>query len=240
MEEDKTIYKEIRKELINISEPNIKDLSCKLSPNVNPDLVYGIRVPKLRDFAKKMVKEENWEKYVDEIIKLKEPYFEEIQLAGLLVGYSKIELDKKLDLLNRYIPLMNSWAITDTICPTFKIKEKDLEKVWNFILTYIVSAKEYEVRFSIIMMLDYFINDEYVDKVIEQLNNVKNDAYYVKMAIAWTLAEIGIKYYPKLIQFMNSKNNKLDKFTYNKTLQKMRESYRINDEQKSELQKMKK
>ena len=89
-------------------------------------------------------------------------------------------------------------------------------------------------------MLDYYINDEYVDKVIEQLNNVKNDAYYVKMAIAWTLAEIGIKYYSKLIEYMNSKENNLDKFTYNKTLQKMRESYRISDIQKDELKKMKK
>ena len=60
------------------------------------------------------------------------------------------------------------------------------------------------------------------------------------MAIAWTLSEIGIKYYSKLIEYMNSKTNNLDKFTYNKTLQKMRESYRINNIQKDELKKMKK
>ena len=234
------MYKEIRKKLVELSEPSIKTLTCKLSPDIDAEYVYGIRVPKLRDFAKKMIKEENWEKYVNEIIDLDKPYFEEIQLAGLLIGYSKIDLDQKLDMLKKYIPLMNSWAVTDIICPTFKIKEKDLEKVWKFILLYINSEKEFEARFSIIMMLDYFINDGYVDKVIEQLNNVKNDAYYVKMAIAWTLAEIGIKYYSKLIEYMNSKTNNLDKFTYNKTLQKMRESYRISDIQKDELKKMKK
>lgn len=234
------MYKEIRKKLFELSEPSIKILTCKLSPDIDAEYVYGIRVPKLRDFAKKMVKEENWEKYVNEIIALKESYFEEIQLAGLLIGYSKIDLDQKLDMLKKYIPLMNSWAVTDTICPTLKIKEKDLEKVWKFILLYINSEKEFEARFSIIMMLDYYINDEYVDKVIDQLNSVKNDAYYVKMAIAWTLAEIGIKYYSKLIEYMNSKENNLDKFTYNKTLQKMRESYRIGDIQKDELKKMKK
>ena len=58
MDEGKNMYKDIRERLISISEPNIKALSCKLSPNVNPNLVYGIRVPKLRDFAKKMVKED--------------------------------------------------------------------------------------------------------------------------------------------------------------------------------------
>ena len=234
------MYKEIRKKLVELSEPSIKTLTCKLSPDIDAEYVYGIRVPKLRDFAKKMIKEENWEKYVNEIIDLDKPFFEEIQLAGLLIGYSKIDLDQKLDILKKYIPLMNSWAVTDIICPTFKIKENNLEKVWNFILLYINSEKEFEARFSIIMMLDYYINDEYVDKVIEQLNNVKIDAYYVKMAIAWTLAEIGIKYYSKLIEYMNSKDNNLDKFTYNKTLQKMRESYRISDIQKDELKKMKK
>ena len=58
------------------------------------------------------------------------------------------------------------------------------------------------------------------------------------MAVAWTFVEIGIKYYDKLIKYLKG-NNKLDTFTYNKTLQKLRESYRISSEQKEELKKMK-
>ena len=58
------------------------------------------------------------------------------------------------------------------------------------------------------------------------------------MGVAWTLAEIGIKYNDIAMEFLKGKNN-LDKFTYNKTLQKMIESYRITDEQKVELRKMK-
>ena len=58
------------------------------------------------------------------------------------------------------------------------------------------------------------------------------------MAIAWCLAEIGIKYNEKAIKYLSEKNN-LDNFTYNKTLQKMRESYRIDKEQKILLKKMK-
>ena len=64
------MYKEIRKKLVELSEPSIKTLTCKLSPDIDAEYVYGIRVPKLRDFAKKMIKEENWEKYVNEIIDL--------------------------------------------------------------------------------------------------------------------------------------------------------------------------
>ena len=58
------------------------------------------------------------------------------------------------------------------------------------------------------------------------------------MGAAWTLAEIGIKYNEKLMKYLENKN-KLDKFTYNKTLQKMIESFRIDEKQKEVLRKMK-
>ena len=59
------------------------------------------------------------------------------------------------------------------------------------------------------------------------------------MAVAWTLAEIGIKYNNKLLSFIISNDNKLDKFTHNKTLQKMIESYRISKDQKDLLRELK-
>ena len=165
-------------------------------------------------------------------------YMEERLLEGLVIAYSKIDLDQKLKYISQFVPKINNWAICDTFCPTIKIKEEELKKVWNFIIPYLKSENEFEVRFAVIMMLDNFLVDEYVDKVIEKLDKVKNDGYYAKMGIAWTMAEIGIKYNDKAMKYLKGKSN-LDKFTYNKTLQKMRESYRISKEQKVELQKMK-
>ena len=88
------------------------------------------------------------------------------------------------------------------------------------------------------MMLDYYITDEYVDKVIEILDKIEYEGYYVKMGVAWTLAEIGIKYNNKAMKYLSNENN-LDNFTYNKTLQKMIESYRIDKDQKIVLKNMK-
>ena len=106
-------------------------------------------------------------------------------------------------------------------------------------MPYAKSNKEFEIRFSVISMLDYFLIDEYVDEVIKILDSINNDGYYTKMGVAWTLAEIGIKYNSKLMDYLRGKNN-LDKFTYNKTLQKMIESYRITAEEKEVLKLMKK
>ena len=182
-----------------------------------------------------MVKED-YRPYLDNI---ENTYFEEVLLEGFIIGYSKVNIDEKLELIKHFVPKIDSWEISDTFCPTLKIKEKDKEKVWKFILPYLKSDKEFEVRFAVIMMLDYYIVEEYVDKVIIELDKIENNGYYAKMAVAWTLAEIGIKYNEKAMQYLKGKNN-LDDFTYNKTLQKLRESYRISKEQKEELKKMKK
>lgn len=225
--------KNIRKELLELKDEEYGKFQKKLCPDTNLEII-GIRIPKLRNLAKELA-EEDYKYYLNSI---ENKYFEEIILEGLVIGYCKTDIYEKLKLIKEFVPKIDSWSITDTFCPTLKIKEKDLEKVWNFIMPYLKSNKEFEVRFAIIMMLDYYITDQYVDEVIECLDKVDNEGYYAKMAVAWTLAEIGIKYYDKLIKYLKG-NNKLDTFTYNKTLQKLRESYRISSAQKEELKKMK-
>lgn len=226
--------RDIRKELLDLKDDRYNEFNKKLCPDTKLEML-GIRIPILRSLAKELVKED-YRVYLDNI---ETTYFEEVLLEGFIIGYSKVDIDEKLELIKRFVPKIDSWEISDTFCPTLKIKEKDKEKVWEFILPYLKSDKEFEIRFAVIMMLDYYIVDEYVDKVILELDKIENNGYYAKMAVAWTLAEIGIKYNEKAMQYLKGKNN-LDDFTYNKALQKLRESYRISKEQKEELKKMKK
>lgn len=224
----------IVEELVNLKDEKYKEFNSKLCPDTNKEML-GIKIPILRKFSKQVLKEYNWESFV----KNDNPkYFEEVILQGLIIAYSKIDFNEKLKYIKIFVPRIDSWAITDTFVPTLKIKEENLEEYWEFIQKYTKSKKEFEVRFAIISMLDYFITEKYVDKVIKTLNEISHEGYYVKMGIAWTLAEIGIKYNEKAMKFLKSEN-KLDKFTFNKTLQKMIESYRINDDQKNILRKMK-
>lgn len=227
--------KEIIEKLVELKDEKFKEFNSGICPDTNKEMI-GIRIPILRKLAKEILKEnDNWEEFVKED---DAKYFEEVILQGLIIAYSKMELKEKENYIKIFVPRIDSWAITDTFVPTLKIKEKDLQEYWRFILPYTKSEKEFEVRFAVISMLDYFITDEYVDKVIKELDSIKNEKYYVKMGIAWTLAEIGIKYNDKAMKYLKGKNN-LDKFTYNKTLQKMIESYRISIEQKELLRQMK-
>ncbi|MCI8308698.1 MAG: DNA alkylation repair protein [Clostridia bacterium] len=224
----------IKEELFNLKDEEYCKFNKKLCPDTKLEML-GIRIPVLRKLAQKNLKEKGLEKSLEA---LGNTYFEEVILQGFIIAYSKIDFEKKLLLIEKFVPKIDSWAISDTFIPTLKIKKDYLEKTWNFILPYTKSKKEFDIRFAVIMMLDYFIIDEYVDKVIKELDKINHDGYYVKMAVAWCLAEIGCKYNEKLMNYLKRSNN-LDKFTYNKTLQKMIESRRITNEQKCELKKMK-
>ncbi len=224
----------IKQELQNLIDSEYAKFNQKLCPDTKKKML-GIRVPVLRKLAQKIVKEYNWQEFLKQA---DDNYFEEVLLQGLVIGYAKIPIDEKLEYIKWFVPKIDSWAISDTFCPTLKIKPQDLPKVWEFIQSYLNASQEFYVRFAIIMMLDYYITDEYVDNVIEKLDKISHEGYYVKMAVAWTVCEIGIKFNEKAMKYLKGENH-LDKFTFNKALQKMRESYRIDPKQKEILKQMK-
>ncbi len=61
--------------------------------------------------------------------------------------------------------------------------------------------------------------------------------YYVKMAVAWAISMAYVKQPEVTMQYL--KNNTLDDFTYNKALQKITESYRVDPETKQMIRSMK-
>ena len=58
------------------------------------------------------------------------------------------------------------------------------------------------------------------------------------MAVAWAISVCLVKFYYETVEYLKTAD--LDKFTYNKAIQKAIESYRISDERKQDLRKMKK
>ena len=200
---------------------------CKTKYNI-----LGIKLPKLRNYAKRLLTIYE----IDEILNsIDNSSYENVLVKGLCIAYSK-NLNT-LDYLDKYIPLIDNWAICDSVVNTLKIFKKDQDKYLYFIEKHLNSNNEFEIRFSLVILLNYYINDQYIDQVLQILDNVKLDKYYVQMANAWAISICLIKYYEKAIIFLE--NSSLDKFTYNKAIQKAIESYRITDKQKDDLRKMK-
>ena len=225
-----------REEIINelkcIADEEYRIFHSGLCPGT--ENILGVRVPNLRKFAKKLAKQEGFEV----LSTLKDEFYEEVMLQGLLIGILDMNLENRLKYLEEFIPKIDNWAVCDITCAGLKFTNKNKEKVWEFLKPYINSSKEFEIRFGIIMLLDYFITDEYVDSVISILNNTLCNTYYVRMAVAWTISVIYVKYKEKTIEFLKGNNN-LDDETYNKALQKIIESNRVPKSEKNAIRKLK-
>ena len=226
--------KEITDLLIKNQDLKYREFHKSIACDTNYELI-GIRLPIMRKIAKELIKRDDF----DEIVLDKNViYYEEVMIQGLMIGYKKMPISEKINYLEKHIPKMDSWALTDSFIPTLKIKEKEREEYLKFILKYKDSKEEFLARFFIVSILDYYIYDEMLDRDIEYLDSITNDKYYVQMAKAWCLAEIGTKDYDKIVKYLTGKNS-LDKFTHNKTIQKMIESYRFTNEQKDYLRTLK-
>lgn len=221
----------IREKLISLSDEKYRKFHSGLCPNTNN--IMGVRVPLLRSFAKELVKED-WKKYLEGA---QNEYYEEIMLQGMVIGLAKMSNEERIQYIQSFVPKIDNWAICDVFCASLKFTNKNLELVWEFLDKYLKSDKEFEIRFGVVMLLDYYIRDEYIKDVLNILNNISHDGYYVKMAVAWAISVSYIKYPNETVIFL--KNNNLDDFTYNKSIQKIIESYRVSEEDKKILKNMK-
>ena len=109
--------------------------------------------------------------------------------------------------------------------------------MWDFITSYKTSNNEFEIRFMIVMMMDYYLEEKYINNIFNILDNIKCDFYYVNMAIAWLLSTSLVKNEKETLEYLN--NNNLSDFVINKTISKANDSYRVNKELKETLKKMK-
>ncbi|SFJ60558.1 3-methyladenine DNA glycosylase AlkD [Terrisporobacter glycolicus] len=224
---------EIRQELIKLADDKYRSFHSNLCPGV--ENILGVRLPLLRKIAKSLSKEEDYYNYLNNS---DTKYYEEIMIEGLIIGYLKTDNENRFNYIKNFIPKIDNWAICDSFCNNLKFTKENMNEVWNFILPYTSSENEFDIRFAIVMMLNFYIIEDYIDDVLNTLNKINHDGYYVKMAVAWAVSYAYIDFPQKTLAFL--KNNNLDNFTYNKSLQKIIESTRVSKEDKDLMRSLKK
>lgn len=244
--------KEVEGELKSlVQNDNYKKFNSSINPTASP--ILGVRTPHLRTLAKKIVKDntnEQNEKPGWQIFLEQNPLttFEHQALQAMVIGYARADINLILNYLKDFIPHIHDWAVNDILCQTFKIAQKHQKTVWDFLMEYKDSHKEFEVRVVAVMLMTHFLNDTYIERVFEVLNNLYTDtstdnaSYYAKMGIAWAVATAACeaKFPRHTYEFMKSPSNKLDSWTYNKAIQKMQESFRVSPEIKAKMKLLKK
>lgn len=225
---------EIRKILLEAVDEKYREFNQSLVPG-NQAAMIGVRMPRLREIAKQTAKE-NGREYIKEISqweRQEQVFHEELLLHGMVIGYLKCDLQERKKLLDDFIPRIDNWAVCDSSCTTYKFMKQDREEWFSYLLGYIESGKEYEIRFAVVSILNYFLDREFIERVLDLLSGIKQEGYYVKMAVAWALSYCYIKF-PEMTWELLA-GDRLDDITHEKTIRKIRESYQVSKEEKEIL-----
>lgn len=195
--------------------------------------LIGIKTPILRNIAKEIFKG-NYESFLKLVT---HTYYEETIIYGFIIANIK-KLDNSLiNYINIYKTKINNWATCDLFCSSLKIVTKNKEFFYNYIKENIKSKEEYIQRMCFVLLLNYYIEPKYLEDIFLYCDKYCKNTYYVNMAIAWLLSCCYIKYKEITLNYL--KKTQLDTFTYNKTISKIIDSYRVSKEEKEILRKMK-
>ena len=195
------------------------------------DNYYGVRLPELRKIAKLIVKEKRYDDFNDE-----HDSFEELTIHAYAIGYLKEDINVCLKYLKDFIPLVCNWSVSDSVCQNMKFARKYPKEVFEFLKSMKDSNSEWEIRIIAVTLLSHFLNDEYIDEVIEILDKLKRPSYMAKMGIAWAFATIMAKYEDRMFDYLE--HSSLDDWTFNKALSKMKEYFRVSKEAKERIKLM--
>ena len=218
-------YEEILRCLQAAAEPQYAAFQQKVvSDTAYP--ILGVRMAQLRTLAKQAASGD-WRRVLEQA---KYQSYEEVMVCGLMIAYAPASLVDKIPYLCQFLPLVDSWGLTDSIVPTLKLQEKERTQLWDFAMECLASPLTYTVRFGIVLMLRFFLTEDRISEVAGCLTAIRDDRYYVNMAVAWCLAELALHDYEVVENIL--KSGTLNRFTHQKTIQKMRESYRLTKDKK--------
>ena len=197
--------------------------------NTNREL-YGLSMKDIRETAKNISKNG-----LENFLKLSNgESYEEVMIYGLVIVSIK-DYGKQIELLNKWIRKIDCWSLCDSVVTTMKWlkKEEYQTKYFDYFYNLCFESEEFVSRFGIVTLMSYFINKTYIDKIYEMCENVKNEKYYIQMAIAW-LVSFGYVLFPEKTYALLEKKV-FSKFVQNKSISKCRESFRVSKEDKEKL-----
>ena len=182
--------------------------------------ILGLHLPEMKQVAKALAKQAD---VLEILYAFEQEYqanrfsltYEETLVWGLTINALKCTPDERLNLLQKYIPVLDNWAVCDSFCCNAKWALKiPPQELWAFLLPYYHSDKEFEVRFAIVMSMCYLMKDEWLPVIFGQLealdlSKIQSEytslpsPYYVRMGMAWLLATALAKFPNETRAFVN-------------------------------------
>ena len=175
---EQEVMQAIRAELESNIDAKYREFHSSLVPGQNCRIL-GVRIPVSRRIAKATARD-HYEVYTEQF---NPEVYEELLIRGMMIGYGKLTREEQTAELDRFVPMINSWGICDSSCATCHFMKKDQEYWYGYLQKWLKSSREYEIRFGVVCLLDFFINEAYIDAVLEEMKKKQED-YCVEIVSA--------------------------------------------------------
>lgn len=224
-------YEEFVQYLHTLVDETYRTFQGGLLPGV--DHFLGVRVPLLRKIAKEIGKGN-----VDSFFEVVQTNtVEEVLIEGFVIGSLDVSYDRFLRLVDQYSMKIDNWAVCDSFCHSLKLVRFYEKPFFEELDRYIQSSNPWQQRMALVLQLNYYLQDGYIDQVLQRSDQIISTDYYVQMGQAWLLSMCYVKYPDKVLSYL--KQCQLDEWTFLKTIQKIMESKQVSKEEKERLRLLK-
>lgn len=223
---------DIRKRLFELQDTDYKTFMEKLVPNVSKDTIIGVRLPILRKLAGEMIKEGAAAEFLKEV---PHQYFEENHLHSFLVDKLSKTFEEALLRTEKFLPYIDNWAVCDSFRP--KSLKKNMPALYHKLEEWMESEKTYTIRLSLVLQLNWFLEEYFRPEMLGKVSKIQSDDYYVNMAVSWYYSMALVKQYDATIPMFEERV--LPIWVHNQSLQKAVESRQIDNDRKKYLKNLK-
>lgn len=215
----------LRSRLEALADPDYREFSARLLPAGTP--LLGVRLPALRKMARDLAKD-GWRAYLEEA---GSDTFEETLLQGMVIGCADVPTSERQALTAAFVPQIDNWSVCDSFCAGLKAVRQDPDSWWTFLRPYVKGADEYAVRFGVVMLLFYYIDEAHLPAVLSLLARVDCRGPAACSAVSWAAAECCIRFPEPTEAFFAA--GRLAPLPLRGALQKLVESNRVKEADKA-------
>lgn len=216
----------VKQRLFKCQDIDYQQFTQTLTPN--KALILGVRMLEVRKISKEIIKDNPFN-FLDE----NDFSLFELELIQAIVIGSIKDIDLALSYADKFMPIIDTWNTCDLFCGSFKLAKIHQNKVWHWLETYEKSNNPMTLRVIMVMMLIYFLNDDYIDKVLEKIDLIVYDDYYFRMGKAWLLAEMTVNYPAESLAYLQKPD--LDLKVKKMAIRKIKDSFRVSNTVKNSL-----
>lgn len=220
----------VRAALSEAVDPAYRAFQQKLLPGVENYL--GVRLPVLQKMARQLAKGD-WRT----ALAAPDETYEERMLRGMVIGAAPVGVEDRFGLIREFLPAIDNWGVCDSFCAALREAREYKREYIDFVKQYVASDREFEARFAAVLLLWYCAGPGELEESLALYARIRQPALYARMGVAWGYSVFAATDFDRTLAAM--KQAALDDFTWNKALQKMRESRRLTPLQKQEAQRLK-